>query len=312
MGHSRLVTDSAKPAPPQLEGSLLEGYQALAPWPKASKCLLACSGGADSTFLAWTWLEFAQMAGLEGMAIVVDHGSRSGSAADAADAVARLLDMGIHAEVRTLQNAARNENQMRNARYGILAQVAEEYGADFLLMAHHADDSAETVLLRIMRGTGLRGLAGIPTRRDFQLPNPSGEGEGRTIEIRRPLLSLRASDIRERLKEGAVPWTEDPTNQDPSYAARNRLRKNVLPVLETIATGDPIKALLRLSTEAADWKDAQEELLKNAPDIDQLPLYLRQQAYANELRARGEKVTLARIRNPTLFTDKKGPDSIGH
>tara|TARA_B100000959_G_scaffold7853_2_gene7947 strand:+ start:22228 stop:23046 length:819 start_codon:yes stop_codon:yes gene_type:complete len=241
--------------------------------------------------LALAWAQFAREAQVEGLAIVVDHGGRHESAAEAAEAVERLADFGIQAKVRTLRQDVRSENEMRNARYDELAQVAAEFGADFLLTAHHADDLAETVLLRLMRGTGLRGLTGIPSRRKFQLPN------GREIEIRRPLLNLRASEIREFLSAAAIPWTEDPTNQDPEYAARNRLRKEILPALETIATGDPIKAVLRIANEASDWQNAMSEFLENSTDWNALPSYLRQQAIAEKLRELGETVSPARLRD---------------
>jgi tRNA(Ile)-lysidine synthase len=250
--------------------------------------LLACSGGADSTFLALTWCETAGLP--PAVAVVVDHGHRAGSAADAENARALLKSLGLTVEVARADPPApaeANEDQLRRVRYEVLLAAAGRHGAARILTAHTADDLAETVILRIFRGTGLRGLAGIPARRELA---PG-------VELLRPLLSQRRSDVRATLAARSIVWIEDPTNADPARSARVRLRLEVLPALARIATGDPVQAVLRLADEARAWSASLDALLLAAPDWRSLTPYLREQAVAAQLRALGETVSPARLRD---------------
>ena len=278
-------------SPPAAATPVLDGFRALSPWPGATPVFLACSGGADSTYLAWAWKCFA--AELENppvvTAVVIDHGQRQSSEDEAQQAATALSELGFNVVVRRaeLQTDA-SENEMRQVRYRELLELAEVGGTSaVVLTAHHADDVAETVLLRIMRGTGLRGLAGIPTRRELSSK----------VELRRPLLKLRRNQLRQDLQAAGINWIEDPSNADSQVAARNRLRHEVLPALATIATGDPIAAVLRLAAEAEEWQQAQAELLATSGNWRTLPSFLRQQAIAVELRKLGETVSPARLRD---------------
>ncbi len=259
------------------------------PWAEAP-VLLACSGGADSTFLACAWRDAAARPAAQlppAICAVVDHGHRPGTERESAAAAERLRGLGLEAVVlRADAPADANESVLRDARYRQLQAEAERRGAAHILTAHHADDLAETVLLRIFRGTGLRGLAGIPARRQL--------ADG--IEVLRPLLSLRRAAMREALRSAGVDWQEDPTNAIPD-AARNRLRLEVLPALAGIATGDPVLAVLRLAAEAGEWNQALDELLAAAPQWVELPAHLRRQAIAVELRRIGATVSPARLRD---------------
>jgi tRNA(Ile)-lysidine synthase len=270
-----------------------EALRALAPWPAGpdgapAPALLACSGGADSTFLAWAWRECPDLP--PAVAVVVDHGHRAGSAADAASACARLAALGLAAEVAPATPPAppdADEAALRAARFAALLAAARRHGAARVLTAHTADDLAETVLLRILRGTGLRGLAGIPARRALA---PG-------VELLRPLLALRRDALRAALRARGIAWWEDPTNADPTANARAHLRLRVLPELAALATGDPVLAVLRLAGEARAWSASLDALVAAAPDWRALPPYLREQAVAAQLRALGETVSPARLRD---------------
>jgi tRNA(Ile)-lysidine synthase len=268
----------------------------------AGPVILACSGGADSTFLAAAW---AQTSGLPpAVAVIVDHGHRAGSAADAEKARALLKFLGLRAEVVRADPPAppgANEDSLREVRYTALTAAARRHAAAKILTAHTADDLAETVLLRIFRGTGLRGLAGIPTRRELA---PG-------IELLRPFLALRRAALRAALAARGIAWVADPTNADPASNARARLRLHVLPALATIATGDPVQAVLRLAGEARAWSESLDILLTNAPDWRALPPYLREQAVAAQLRALGETVSPARLRDLTSALDSRGSAGVG-
>jgi len=113
------------------------------------------------------------------------------------------------------------EDAARQLRYRFLEEAADKLGAAYIATAHHREDNAETVLLHLLRGTGLRGLGGIPPIR------------GRVI---RPLLEAGRAEINAYAREHGVPYMEDETNADPAYT-RNRLRLEVLPLLEEIAPG---------------------------------------------------------------------------
>jgi tRNA(Ile)-lysidine synthetase-like protein len=159
---------------------------------------------------------------------------RDGSATDAlwvrglCHAWSIPLDMGAAA------SAPRNEAHARALRYHFLAAAADRCGALHIATAHQADDQAETVLFRLARGTGLRGLAGIPERR------------GRLV---RPLLPWRRDELVAYAARARLLWREDPTNTDPRYA-RNRVRHILLPAFEYVRPG-AVRSLLRLSAEAS-------------------------------------------------------------
>jgi tRNA(Ile)-lysidine synthase len=176
--------------------------------------VVGCSGGADSLAL----LALAVDAGLEPIAVHVDHRLRSGSANEAEvvrDASARL---GAAFDARRVTVAAgpNLEARAREARYDALETARVEHGATAVLVAHTADDQAETVLLNLLRGSGSAGLAGMPARRDH---------------VVRPLLGARRADLRaECARRGLVPC-EDPSNDDLSFR-RNWIRHEVLPMLE--------------------------------------------------------------------------------
>jgi tRNA(Ile)-lysidine synthetase-like protein len=220
--------------------------------------------------------------------VIVDHGHRPDSGADAEAAATIYRNLGFDVEIKcTSVETGANEAELRNARYAMLLEAAAQHGAKRILLAHHADDNAETVLMRILRGTGLPGLTGIPERRQL---TPD-------IELLRPLLRLRGPEMRRALKAVDQPWVEDLSNADPSVATRNLLRNEILPMLAKASTGDPVQALLRLNAEARDWQAAKEELLITTTDFGRLPSYLRQQAIRDELRLIGATVSPTRLRN---------------
>ena len=250
------------------------------------KVALACSGGADSTFLAREVAE-GRMLAESPQVWVVDHGHRADSAFDAAAAVQLYLDLGLPARVLGADSVAADENSLRNARYAALQEAALADGVGTIWTAHTADDVAETVLLRIFRGTGLRGLAGIPARREL---TPG-------VWVERPILHLRRVAMRQALVDAGQAWIEDPTNADPAAAARNRLRHEVLPALATISTGDPVKAVLRLAAEAGEWNECLQSLMRASGKWQDFPSYLRRQVLAQKLRDIGETVSPARLKD---------------
>ena len=263
------------------------------PWPDRRPVILACSGGADSTFLACAWRHVAQnkrdygeIVLPEAYVVVVDHGHRSGSESDAIQAQGLYSGLGFEAMIWKAEspNAAR-ETKLREHRYRALEQAAIELQASTILLAHHADDHAETVLLRILRGTGLDGLQGIPATRSLN----------EHIQLQRPLLDVPAEVIRQTLTEMGQAWIEDPTNADASEAARNHLRLHALPALEPLASATPQSALRRLSDEAKDWAAARDEILAHYEDWRSLPSYLRRCAIRTCLQEVGATVSPARL-----------------
>jgi tRNA(Ile)-lysidine synthase len=174
----------------------------------------------------------------------LDHALRPSSAEEARDVAAAAATLGLPFELRRVDVAAlaaaehrSGEDAGRQARYRFLEDVAASLGPDTLIAtAHTADDAAETVLLRLARGAGLRGLRGIPARR------------GRIV---RPLLGERRATLRGALDAGGIAYTLDPTNADPRHAARNRVRAELLPALERLNPA-AVESLVRFGRLAAD------------------------------------------------------------
>ncbi|GLY25452.1 tRNA lysidine(34) synthetase TilS [Micromonospora sp. NBRC 101691] len=197
--------------------------RALVGLPTAGPVLVACSGGADSLALAAATAFVAPRLGRPAGLVTVDHGLQAGSEERAA-AVARWAEETGFApveavRVRVAGRPGGPEGAAREARYQALAESARRYGASALLTGHTRDDQAETVLLALARGSGPRGLAGMPPRRDL-----SG------VPLLRPFLDVSREQTRRACAVlGFTPW-EDPHNVDPSYA-RARVRADVLPAL---------------------------------------------------------------------------------
>jgi tRNA(Ile)-lysidine synthase len=185
------------------------------------KVLVALSGGADSTALLGALAELRDAGELTGLiALNVDHGLRPDSARDA-DACAVICErLGVELRRATVLVAPGNvQAAARKVRYAALRREASLTGATRVATGHTRDDQAETVLLRLLRGSGARGLAGIPPRRG---------------PIVRPLIDRSRAEILAFLEERELPHIEDPSNATPRFL-RNRVRAEVLPALRAIA-----------------------------------------------------------------------------
>jgi tRNA(Ile)-lysidine synthase len=187
----------------------------LGPFEPAPLLAVAVSGGADSLALAVLADAWARARGGATIALVVDHGLRA-AAADEARATDRLLtERGI--TVRTLRLAGLRPGpalaeRARIARYATLTAACEAAGALHLLLGHHRADQAETVALRVLRGSFSAGLAGMAAL--VELP---------TIRLLRPLLGVPPGALRALLHANGIGWVEDPSNRD-THATRVRLR----------------------------------------------------------------------------------------
>ena len=199
-----------------------EAAELFAPLREAPALLLAVSGGPDSTallLLASRWRR-ALKQGPALLAVTVDHGLRPESRAEA-DAVKRLArQCGVaHRTVRWTGCKPRSGLQQaaREARYSLLAEAAEKFGARHVLTGHTSDDQAETVLIRMSRGSGIAGLGGMTAM------SPLPVGEERAITVVRPFLDLPKARLIATLAEAGLAFADDPSNCDPRFT-RARLR----------------------------------------------------------------------------------------
>jgi tRNA(Ile)-lysidine synthase len=273
----------------------------LGPYDEGETVILACSGGADSTFLAYSWAEISKAITLPSpVVVVVNHCQQSSSETNANRAAKLYARLNFeNVEVRDVPSTSlKGEHDLRKARYAILERAARDYGANKIFLGHHADDQAETILQRIMRGTGINGLASMSAKKKLDPRYRISSEEiplAHPLFLCRPLLALRAFVIREFLSEVGISWIEDPTNQEVDYAVRNRIRKEIMPSLELIATGDPVKALNKLVFEAQDWQACVDECLQESRLFREEPSYLRRQRLRLMLKANGETVSPQRL-----------------
>lgn len=199
-----------------------------------SRIGLAVSGGADSMAMLYILSELRPASDL--FVLHVDHRLRPDSHLDAEFVVAASSELGIESSVLTGEDCGPGEAAARNLRYSLLDSAASDLGLDWIATAHTRDDQAETVLARLMRGAGAKGLSGIPSTR------------GRYV---RPLLEVARQDLRDYLESRGLVWRQDPTNEDATFE-RNWIRSVVLPELEARRPGVAERVARHASLAAID------------------------------------------------------------
>ncbi len=265
-------------------------------WPLAAwrdvNVLLAVSGGADSVALLRAICAIAANETSAGQTSTdggpgsvpkqprifvahLNHGLRGEeSDADEAFVVELCQQLNVACEVgrsNVAQQAAEQgdgiEAAARAARYVFFEETAKRVGARYVVTAHTADDQAETILHRIVRGTGVAGLAGIAKHRELC--------DG--VALARPLLKLRRADVLSYLTELDQPFREDTSNLDNRFA-RNRIRHELLPQLEADYNPSAVEAILRLGRlagEAQQVIDVEVDRLSESLVLEQTPTTVR-------------------------------------
>lgn len=192
-------------------------------WERGAHILVAVSGGVDSIVLLHVLARLAESHGFELSAHGVDHGLRKEASAELDLAEALAVRVGVPFSRSTLSIAPGGNLQARarTARYAALRAAAARLSASHVATAHHADDRAETVLLRLLRGGTARGLGVLPAQ--------SGD-------LVRPLIRARRSDIRAHAERHQLRFAEDPSNRDPRFL-RVRVRHELMPLLQALSPG---------------------------------------------------------------------------
>jgi len=219
------------------------------------RLLLAVSGGSDSIAMLHLLLELVPKIHLELEVGHFDHRLQKSSTGDR-EFVERLAkEHGVPTHVGEWADPTPSEEAARTARYAFLLGVAEERQCAAVVLGHHLEDRLETLFLRLGRGSGLRGLAGLRWRRPDR------------VAIVRPLLGCQHAELEGWLEDRALPWRHDPSNDDLRFA-RNRLRHVMLPALEDLGPGWRKRAQESLEDLGAawDWMQAQASEVASRTD----------------------------------------------
>jgi tRNA(Ile)-lysidine synthase len=234
--------------------SAKEAKRLFADWKAAPAIVLAVSGGPDSVALMWLVARWrrALVRGPRLIAVTVDHGLRAEAAREARDVkrLARRLEL----PHRTLRWAGAKPKTglpaaARTARYLLFAQAARSQGATHILTAHTRDDQAETLLMRMLRGSGIAGLGAMARQT---------ERDG--VVLARPFLNVSKSQLVATLLKAKLGFADDPSNRDTSFT-RPRLR-GLMPALA--AEGGDSRSLARLASRLARANAAVEVLVDGA------------------------------------------------
>src|SRR5262245_50495755 len=209
--------------------------------------LVAVSGGADSMVLLDTLRRLREPLALKLFVAHLNHQLRPDAAEDALFVEAIARDLGIRCLCETIdvpayqrQHKLSPEDAARRVRYAFLRATATQLGADRIAVGHTANDQAETVLLHLLRGSGLRGLGGIPPVRE---------------SIIRPLIQTPRDTILKHARTHQLPFRDDPSNRLPRYT-RNRLRLELLPALQQHYNPRLVQALCTTAQLLADDETA--------------------------------------------------------
>ncbi len=245
---------------------------------RGDRVIVAVSGGPDSMALLHVLWELRERLGLTLEVAGVDHGLRPAAAGELELVRARaealgLPFVGLAVDVARHRRGAGLQEAARRARLGALTALAVARGARRVALGHQADDQAETVLFRIVRGTGLAGLQGIPYRRD---------------PFVRPLLDLPRAEVLRYLRRRSIPFVEDPSNADLRFA-RARIRHRHLPALagENPRVAEALVALAAAARETRPARGANRAPAAGPEGLAEPALSRRVAAVVNRLRARG-------------------------
>lgn len=293
----------------------------LIPWPLApsrrKRWLIGVSGGLDSMAL----MHLLKEADFRDVIVChLDHGLRGRESAADARFVKRWAEkLGFPVEIAKIDlrkemavSSESLETAGRNARHQFFAACAKIYRCKRLFQAHHLDEQAETVLWNLMRGShGCRGMREV-----------SGmEMDGVQMEIHRPLLTIRKSELRAWMEERKLPWREDASNR-VSDVARNRIRHEALPLLAAIAKRDVAPLLTRAAQddenlrEVMDWALAKAEVLDpqgrlHLGVLRGLPEALLMHTIADFLKSKGiPDISGTLLENCAAMLDPTSPASV--
>ena len=272
----------------------LDGLRTGIRLPERGLLLIGLSGGADSVALTMMTASMIREGSVRAAAVHVNHGLR-GAESDGDERFVRDLckGLGIKCLVYRADLSGRSdEAAAREARFTCFRQAFRETGADALMLAHNADDQAETFLMRLLRGSGGDGL---------QCMAEEQETDG--IRILRPMLTLGREKIREALRADGINWREDSSNRNQEYL-RNRIRMELIPRIEEIAPGAVGRIcgaakLIRKDNEAL--QEAAREKLKTAAKAELLG--------TNELETAPEAVQSRMLR---MWWRANGPELDEH
>jgi tRNA(Ile)-lysidine synthase len=232
-----------------LEDRFLDHLRGLRVTDEPARWVVALSGGCDSLVLLYLLRRFSPSLGLSLTAAHLDHAMRPDSAADARWVAGVCAAWEVPLVSRRLDAAPASEDAARRARYGFLRETARETGARWIATGHHADDQAETVLFRALRGTGLDGLGGI------RAVTAGG--------LVRPLLPFWRREIETLARERGLRWRTDPTNLSLE-PARNRIRHQLLPLAEAEIAPAARRNLVRLAALAREAEGVLEAAVRRA------------------------------------------------
>lgn len=260
---------------------------------KRKKLLVGVSGGVDSMAL----LHLLAESGFRDVIVChLDHGLRGSASTGDASFVRRAAKrLGYHLESRrvallqTIEETAESlETSGRNARHAFFAECSRKFRCNTVLLAHHADDQAETVLWNLVRGSlGCRGMSEFT---EMMM-------DGKKLEVIRPLLGNRKSELVGWMRDKGFKWREDVTNE-VNDVVRNRMRNEVLPLLREISKRDVVPALVRAAETDREWRDLLGWAVGSAGVMDPqgrlhigamraLPDIMKRTAIADYLKGKG-------------------------
>lgn len=225
--------------------------------------LVGVSGGADSVAL----LHGLVRGGFKNLIVChLDHRLRGRASTEDARFVGRLAEkLGMEGEIGRVEVAARAREEAvsletagRIERHRFFAECAKRHRCPRLLLAHHRDDQAETVLWNLLRGS--RAASGMEPVQEMVMA-------GRRMEVIRPLLEVRREALHGWLEAEGLRWREDASNAE-GFAVRNRLRHEVLPLLSDIAERDPVEALAKAAETGAELRELERWAVEQAAAVD--------------------------------------------